>query len=138
MGCMVEEDYYGEVLPGIHLVRATKDYPDDEEGEESSWKAGQWGLTIQNDPMFVFDEVIADPGEEADMDHPYYKALDDFIDRAYVRIGQGLILGKAATEAGFDGKMCFESWLYDRIGEFVKTAKVRHHGDNNGTSETQG
>lgn len=52
--CCVKEKKFGEVLPGIYLMQATKDYYE-------KMLTGQYGLVICNDPFIIFKPLVADP-----------------------------------------------------------------------------
>ena len=135
LGCMVEEDFYGECLPGIYLMRATKT---DSEIEPEMLK-DQWGLTIMNGPFIIFDEIIVDPyygmtDEEVDAieldDKAYNKALYAFMDACYCSPYQGYLLTKGCIAKGFDPeKGCVESWLYDYLGQYLKTCTIERWAD---------
>lgn len=44
--CFTESEFWGEIISGWHLVRATKD--------GVTMKSGDWGLAECNDPVFIF------------------------------------------------------------------------------------
>ena len=136
LGCMVHEDFYGECLPGIYLMRATKTDSD----VEPEMLAGQWGLTITNGPFVIWDALIEDPfngmtdeeidASDADME-PYFNGLADFRDGLYCYPYHGYKLVTAAIQKGYNEEKNgeFGSWLYDYLGQYIKTCKVDRWAD---------
>lgn len=123
--CLAECEDHGSVVPGIFLVRATRD--------GHSMRAGQWGLVVQNDPFVVFDE---DPWPD-----PVHGLSDDEIDAIeddgpmvrWLEAGRrfeasmvmppedGHVLLLACEGAGYspqDGSVSF--WLFHRMGEMLR------------------
>ena len=133
LSCCVKEDRYGDILPGIGLMRATVDYFD-------HMKAGQWGLVISNDPFVIFDTPIEDPyfgmtDEQIDADttvdvntqDTYYAGLLRFREVLVMSPYEGSTLYCAGLTAGYDpDKYEFGCWLYDRLAQYIKTATVEH------------
>lgn len=135
--CIAETEFYGEVLPGYYLTRATKD----------GWwlKAGDWCLVICNDPEFSFHTMpIKDPfdgmtDEQVDAtSKEEMKRFDDFVEVCNtigVEIAQSVlnkepfwalhIYGKlyvAMEKAGFSSEKDGDPtmWLCHRIAAFIE------------------
>lgn len=97
---------YGEVVPGIYFVKATKD--------GHYMKAGDYGLVICNDPFVVFDiEPVIDPCFEMSDDQleefSDYSSADRFQSAAQkmreelaVGIWEGYRVMLGAIKAGYD------------------------------------
>lgn len=134
--CCVKEDSYGEVLPGVFLVRATIDYFDD-------MKAGQWGLVFMNDPFVIFDHIVEDPyfgmsDEEVDADTTvsqttydnFIHELTSFREKLKVTPYEGFRLYQEGLKAGYNPDSGeFGYWLYERLAQYIKTATVTHFGE---------
>lgn len=141
--CTTDALNYGEVIPGWYLMRAQKD--------GTTWKAGHWGLVWSNDPTFTWEETptanpafgLSDEDEEA-----LYQAnkdneigarivsmsLPEDFSRAFGRMNPrtGYEIITAAMERGYDPKESGDLswWLFDWIGEYLKTAEPKHHSEH--------
>lgn len=123
--CLAETITYGDPMPGISLVRATRD------GQQM--KAAQWGLVVMNDPFLIFDiKPEPDPAhgwtdeqvDAAEDDHPLWAWLEvagAFRDTFKVDPNLGHDLVEIGKTLGYDRENDgdFAMWLFHRMGEVV-------------------
>ena len=133
--CTTNAISFGEVIPGWFLMRARRD--------GNTWKRGQWGLVWSNDPSFTWTTTptpspvfgMTDNEEEAwfeanegtpEMARMMAMAPAEFrgVFECDPLTGYGLVT--AAMERGYDPDKSgdFAYWLFDRIGEYLKTAEM--------------
>lgn len=144
--CMTNAQNYGELLPGWYLMRAQNDGTP--MMDDKIWKAGMWGLVWSNDPLTIWSSTgtpnpafgLDDKAEEelweANKDNEIGKRIvldlpDDF-EEAFASFSPltGYDLITAAMQRGYDPEKSGDLswWLFDWMGEFLKTATPRHHG----------
>lgn len=138
--CLTWPVSFGSPLPGYTLMRARRDGCD--------WKRGEWGLIECNDPTFrwkstptpnptfgMTDEQENDFFETYEKGTPEYaraslRAPEDFREAVYGFPLEGFRLVTAAVERGYNPENAgFESWLFDYLGEWLKTAPMEDEGD---------
>jgi hypothetical protein len=122
--CSAATVTFGEVLPGVAVIRATRD--------GLSMKAGQWGLVTMNDPFIIFDSSpVVDPAHgwtddqvnASEDGHPMWAWHDlsgEFREKLYVPPRLGARLIEKATALGYtddDGDLAH--WLFHRMGVVV-------------------
>jgi hypothetical protein len=134
--CSAKTVSYGEVLPGVALVKATQD--------GQVMKAGHWGLVLSNDPFLIFSTgPEPDPGhglvdvvvEATPPDHPLWAWLDvaeRFRWECLLSPEDGHLLVQKGCEEGYDMEEdgYFAMWLFHRMGVLVangpEPAKEKH------------
>jgi hypothetical protein len=134
MQCLAESYGICEILKGWFLVRAQKDYED----EDFPWKAGELALGRCNDPDFIFScEPIKDPifYMTKEQEDNYYnnlsskeeKLIDDIYKKlvllnnslsCHPRVGYNLM--SAAINAGYKKQEDFDFWLLQKMAEAVE------------------
>ena len=128
--CDTDPINYGELLPGWALMKATKTSTFNE------WKQDEYGLVRCNDPDFIFtcqpmenpysglsdEEVDLKLKEDEAISGSYFEFLDKASDlEASLKgnIQQSVELWEAATKAGFNGEMCIDEWLLDKMARLI-------------------
>ena len=126
--CAAATEDYGNPLPGLLLVRATRD--------GNTMKAGQWGLVECDSPFLIFNiEPQPDPAhemsdaeiEDTDDAHPLWAWLEQAGEFNHVllvepRIGHRMI--EEAKVQGYTEKDgYFAHWLFHRMGALVVAHK---------------
>jgi len=116
--CLTDAEDYGEPLPGWHLQRAVKN--------GMTWKAGEWGLIIQNGPEVTWrGELIEDPDlseySTEERKAQWEDALERFDRALHVHPISGYKLVKAAIKVGYDQNSIFSCWLLNHLAVWVNT-----------------
>lgn len=139
--CLTWPVSFGSPLPGYTLMRARRNGND--------WLQGEWGLVECNDPTYIWKATptpnpvfgMTDEEEEAFLqsipeDSKEYKranaycAPDDFESAIWNSPLHGYRLVSAAIKRGYDPKdYNFARWLFDYLGEWLKTAPMEDEGD---------
>jgi hypothetical protein len=124
-----DEQYFGEILPGYHLVRLVNTIPDPEE----IYKEGMWGLTHCNDPDFVFYQnplPVYSLGNEDDESIEDVEGLDDvadhYQDQLYGSIQECHRLWDACLRAGYDPEKHgynLAYWLLNCMFNFLESVE---------------
>lgn len=124
------EEYWGEVFPGIYLVRLF----DIREGYKAENGVNLWegcfGLTIMNDPFVIFSTA---PTKNV---HFYEEIKDDYASYVLERlcrqevwekeltgdINDMYTLYKACLEGGYDKKYgSIGIWINQKVAEYIET-----------------
>lgn len=113
--CLANPVSFGQPLRGFWLMRARRD--------GDNWKKGEWGLVECNDPTFYWvstPRVLSDTEWEP----------EDFHDAFMADPSTGYRLVAAAVEKGYDPtEGGFESWFFNYLVEYLKTAEAVDEGD---------
>lgn len=121
--CVTDARNFGEVIPGLVLMQATRDSP-------HGWRVGSYGLVRSNDPDVIWDATpIPDPtnglSDEAlnllldDNAFAWSREADKFMQacKEQLTLTDALRIGMLCMEAGYtlnDGLL--EYWLFHRMG----------------------
>jgi hypothetical protein len=142
--CLTNPISFGDPLEGWVLMRARRDGND--------WMKGEWALIECNDPTFRWTMTpvpsptfgITEAEEDAWFEaHPeeedthldklisegFYKDFEKHFENGSLMDGYNLI--SAAIKKGYDKKRHgdFKWWLFDYLGEYLKTAEMVEEGD---------
>ena len=139
--CLTWPVSFGQPLEGYTLMRARRDGND--------WTKGEWGLVECNDPTYTWKKTPTPSplwGMTDEQEEEYFRNRDDndpahdrsiglgmgdfaeaLVDSPY----EGYRLVLAGIKAGYNKKQhgYFTSWLFDYLGEYLKTAEMVDEGD---------
>jgi hypothetical protein len=123
----MNNEYLGEVVPGVHLGQAGKAVDD--------YKVGDWTLTFQNTPFVWWemrpqvdpshdmsdDQIDALSEAEFDLTRAWMKTAGIFADSLDGSVEHGWELVEACRKAGYDLKEHGRvgMWLWHRMGVFL-------------------
>lgn len=146
--CLTWPISFGNPLPGFRLMRARRD--------GHTWKRGEWALIECNDPTYTWKTTptpspiynLSDLEEHkmisalalADTEGAEYKRCmfhpEEFIEALRSGPEAGFKLVSACYEVGYDKKKHgnLDSWLFDYLGEWLKTAEMVDEGGLPGLS----
>lgn len=139
--CVVIPYHYGEVFPGVHLIRARRETPTSEMG------LYEWGLLNVNDPFVIFRTTpvlpTSDEDEEVverfdkfkdefnstigldDMFKLYENFRVDFISECEKNWDEGVFKDFPITMM-FEKTLCY---IYMKIADFIKTSQAEPEDD---------
>ena len=119
-----DEQYFGEVLPGYHLIRLVNTKPD----PEGLYKEGMWGLTYCNDPDFMFyqdpieDPSLIDDEIECDNEDLITETAEHYSERLWGDIQSCNRLWQSCLQAGYNPEVHgynLAYWLMDHMAKFL-------------------
>lgn len=117
--CIVNPLSFGEVLPGIYLMRARRD------GNEMN--AGDWGLVYCNGPFFVWSGTREKPNPECSYSE---SDMSDEFSQMMVDPRTGYDLFTKAFAFGFDpNKHNFTAWFWEHIFNHVDATEPQVDDD---------